>query len=152
MYCSFFFLNNCIYLFLETGEGREKERERNINVWLPLTCPQLRTWPTTQACARTGNWTGDHLVHRLVLSPLSLTSQGCITLYKVYREAYLLLSYLLIVKICKGEHLPPKLCIYLGFINLIFKNRFSLFILMSLRSSSLMTTSFYTSRCAMCGS
>ena len=24
---------NCIYLFLERGEGREKERERNINVW-----------------------------------------------------------------------------------------------------------------------
>ena len=25
-----------IYLFLERREGREKERERNINVWLPL--------------------------------------------------------------------------------------------------------------------
>ena len=28
-----------IYLFLERGEGREKERERNINVWLPLVHP-----------------------------------------------------------------------------------------------------------------
>ena len=27
------------YLFLERGEGREKERERNINVWLPLMWP-----------------------------------------------------------------------------------------------------------------
>ena len=27
------------YLFLERGEGRDKERERNINVWLPLMCP-----------------------------------------------------------------------------------------------------------------
>ena len=26
-----------MYLFLERGEGREKERERNNNVWLPLT-------------------------------------------------------------------------------------------------------------------
>ena len=25
---------------------------------LPLTCPQLGTWPTTQACALTGNRTG----------------------------------------------------------------------------------------------
>ena len=25
-----------VYLLLERGEGREKERERNINVWLPL--------------------------------------------------------------------------------------------------------------------
>ena len=31
-----------IYLFLERGEGREKERERNINVWLPLATTH---WP-----------------------------------------------------------------------------------------------------------
>ena len=31
--------------------GREKQRERNINVWLPLTCPLLGTWPATQARA-----------------------------------------------------------------------------------------------------
>ena len=36
-----FFKKDFIYLFLERGEGREKERERNINVWLPLTHPQL---------------------------------------------------------------------------------------------------------------
>ena len=42
-----------IYLFLETGEGREKER--NISVWLPLECSLLGTWPTTQAWALTGN-------------------------------------------------------------------------------------------------
>ena len=29
--------------FLERGEGREKERERNINVWLLLTQPLLGT-------------------------------------------------------------------------------------------------------------
>ena len=45
----FNFLKDFIYLFLE--RGREGERERNINVWLPLTCPPPRTWPTTQACA-----------------------------------------------------------------------------------------------------
>ena len=55
----------------------EKERERNINVWLPLTHPPLGgTWPTTQACALTGNQTSDPLVHRLALNPLSHTSQG----------------------------------------------------------------------------
>ena len=48
------FLKDFIYLFLERGEGREKERERNINQ-LPLTCPQLGTWPATQACALTRN-------------------------------------------------------------------------------------------------
>ena len=30
------------YLFLERGEGKEKERERSINVWLPLAFPPTR--------------------------------------------------------------------------------------------------------------
>ena len=33
------FLKDFIYLFLEREEGREKEKVRNINVWLPLECP-----------------------------------------------------------------------------------------------------------------
>ena len=49
------FFKDFIYLFLERGEGREKERERNINVWLPLARPLLGTWPATQECALTGN-------------------------------------------------------------------------------------------------
>ena len=49
--------------------------KRNINVWLSLVCPVLGTWPTTQACAQTGNRTGDLSFCRWVLSPLSHTSQ-----------------------------------------------------------------------------
>ena len=62
------------YLFLE--RGRERERERNLSVWLPLVCPLLGTWPTTQACALTGNRTGEPLVLEPALNPLSHTSQG----------------------------------------------------------------------------
>ena len=51
-----------IYLSLEKGEGKEKERERKINVWLPFMCPLLGTWPATQGCALTGNRTGNPLV------------------------------------------------------------------------------------------
>ena len=40
------FFKDFIYLFLEGGEGKEKERERNIEVWLPLTCPP----PADLAC------------------------------------------------------------------------------------------------------
>ena len=36
-------------------EGKENERERYMNVWLPPVCPLLGTWPKTQACAVTGN-------------------------------------------------------------------------------------------------
>ena len=50
-----FFKKDFMYLFLDSGEGTEKERERNINVWLPLACPLLGTWPTTQACSLTRN-------------------------------------------------------------------------------------------------
>ena len=56
--------------------GREGEGERNINVWLPLPCPALGTWPETQACALTGNRTSDPLIRRQALNPLSETSQG----------------------------------------------------------------------------
>ena len=51
----YLFFKDFISLFLERGARREKERERNINVWLPLMCPLLGTWPATQACALTGN-------------------------------------------------------------------------------------------------
>ena len=51
------FLKGFIHLFLERGEGKEKERERNINVWSSLTGPPLRTWPSSQACALTENRT-----------------------------------------------------------------------------------------------
>ena len=64
-------------LFLDRGGGREKERERSINVWWPLTCPLLGSWPATQACALIGNQIGDPLAFRPALNPLSLTSQCC---------------------------------------------------------------------------
>ena len=69
-----------ISLSLERGEGREKGREtlmheRNFDQ-LPLARPQLGTWPTTQACALTGNLTSDLPVCRLALNPLSHSSQG----------------------------------------------------------------------------
>ena len=70
-----------IYLFLERSKRREKERKRNINVWLPLARPLLGTWPATQACVLTGNWTSNPLVCRLVLNPLSHTSPGCQELF-----------------------------------------------------------------------
>ena len=62
-----------MYLFLERGEGREKV-ERNINVWLPVKHPPLGTWPATQVPVLTGNRTGDPLVRRLALNPLSHAS------------------------------------------------------------------------------
>ena len=38
------FFKDFIYLFLDRGEGREKERERNINVWLPLAHSAPGNW------------------------------------------------------------------------------------------------------------
>ena len=49
-----FIFKDFIYLLLNRGEGGEKERERNINVWLFLAHPPPGTWPTTQACAWLG--------------------------------------------------------------------------------------------------
>ena len=65
-------LKDFLNLFSERGEGRE----RNIYVWLPLARPLLGTWPTILAGALTGNATGNPLVCRRALNPLSHTSQG----------------------------------------------------------------------------
>ena len=56
-------------------EGEKHQCERDINQ-LPLSCPQLGTWPTTQTYALTGDQTGDPSVCRLAFNPLSHTSQG----------------------------------------------------------------------------
>ena len=39
---TFFFKD--FVLFLDRGEGRWKEEERNISVWFPLVCSPLGTW------------------------------------------------------------------------------------------------------------
>ena len=77
-----YFKKDFIHLFFERkGEGERKRGretlmcERYID-WLSLARPQLGTWPTTQACALTGNQTSDLLLRRPVLNPLSHTSQG----------------------------------------------------------------------------
>ena len=49
---------------------------------LPLTCSQLGTWPTIQACSLTGNRTGTLQVCRLALNPLSHTSHSCVWYFK----------------------------------------------------------------------
>ena len=76
LFFCFLVFKNIFYLFLDRGEGREKERERNINVWLPLARPLFGTWPVTQARALIGNQTGNPLVLRLALNSLSHTSQS----------------------------------------------------------------------------
>ena len=73
-----FFKKDFIYCLEEGKEGRDRETlmcERNINQ-VSLVHPQLGPWPSTQACALSGNRTGKLLVCRLMLNPLSHTSQG----------------------------------------------------------------------------
>ncbi|XP_045048284.1 glucoside xylosyltransferase 2 isoform X2 [Desmodus rotundus] len=48
-------LNIIFYFNPERKERREKQRKRNINAWLPLVRPLLRTWSATQTSALTRN-------------------------------------------------------------------------------------------------
>ena len=102
-----------IYLFLERGEGKEKEREKKINVWLPLMRPLLGIWSTTQACALIGNQTGDPLVHRPMLNPLSYTSQGQIPIFVMHIMAFTLLNNVPSFKICVYTHMFVCVCMYI---------------------------------------
>ena len=64
-----FFLKDFIYLFLERVEGREKVRERNNNVWLPLMRSPLGTGPQPRPMSQLGIepvtlwFTGWHSIH-----------------------------------------------------------------------------------------
>ena len=64
-----------LFIFKERGREKEREGEKNINVWLSLASPLLGTWPATQACALTGTQTSNPLVLRPALNPLSYTIQ-----------------------------------------------------------------------------
>ena len=57
-------------------------------MWLPLECPPMGTWPETQACALTGNQTSDPVVHRLVFSPLSHTSQSHLKFFEAFKISH----------------------------------------------------------------
>ena len=81
---SFIFFLDFIYLSLERGEGRRKERERNTNVWLPLVHPLWRAWLRTKTYALTGNQTSDPLVLRPPLNPLSHSSQGSLLILFIW--------------------------------------------------------------------
>ena len=65
-----------IHSFLE--RRREGERERNINVWLPLMRPLLGIPPVTQACALTGSGTRDPLVGGAGTQSTEPHQPGCI--------------------------------------------------------------------------
>ena len=82
----FFFLN----LFLERGEGRAKERERNSDVGerSPLVAFHM---PATGdlACVLTGSRTSDLWVCRPMLNPLSHISQGIFLVFCMSFEMFL---------------------------------------------------------------
>ena len=75
--CLFYFLKN----FLERGregvrEGEKVQCARETSIDCLWHAPSRGTWPSTQACALTGNWTSDLLVCSMTLIPLSHTSQS----------------------------------------------------------------------------
>ena len=71
-----------LFFYFQKEEKEERRRERETSTCeknmdqLPLACLPLGTWPTAQACALTGNLTGDLAVCRPMLNPLSHTIQG----------------------------------------------------------------------------
>ena len=76
--------------------------------------PLLGTWPTPQACALTGNHIGDTLFHRLLLNPLTHTSQSTIK-YLVKKEFLYIVScfYVECINFYKGYILLLDCYLYL---------------------------------------
>ena len=70
----FYFLRFYLFICRERGKEGQREGEKHQSVGAFHTL-LLGTSPATQACTLTGNRTGNPLVRRLVLNPLSHTSQ-----------------------------------------------------------------------------
>ena len=90
LFCLFFVCLFCLFVFVFClihspfffkRQEREKERERNINVWLLIVHPLLGTRPSTQACALDWESNWQPFDYRQALNPLSHTSQGYIHLF-----------------------------------------------------------------------
>ena len=62
-----------------------KEKDRDRNNQLPLSHPQMETWPATQARVLTGNGTGDLSVHGPALNTVRRSSQGQINIFYTIR-------------------------------------------------------------------
>ena len=128
-------------ILLTFREGKE-EREGEKYVWLPLKHSLQGTWPTTQACALTGNQIGDPLVHRPALTPLSHTSQGDIfnsvdSFNPCTQNLFILLCLFqsLLIMLCIFEYVGPShslLSLLLGI----------LFFLLQLQNKLFFKTSF----------
>ena len=75
--CHTFFFLKIFYLFIFRERAKEGEREGEKHQLVASHMPPAGAWPTTQAHALTGNWTGDPLVHRpLRFNPLSHNQPG----------------------------------------------------------------------------
>ena len=78
-YASFKKKKKILFLFRERGREKQGEKHRCTRYfdWSPLACPQLGTWPASQACALTRNepptswFTGPCSIHWAILSRAS---------------------------------------------------------------------------------
>ena len=74
----------CVFIFRERGRGGKKcGCLSHAQYW--------RTWPATQACAWTGNWTGNPLVHSLCLIHWATPARGPLPVFLREETAYLYL-------------------------------------------------------------
>lgn len=83
-----FFKRYFVYFFLECRGGRRRERDIDVGEeqgWVASRMPELGTWPTSLACALTGNQMCSLFVHSPVLTPLNHTSQGKIYFLNGYK-------------------------------------------------------------------
>ena len=86
------------------------ERNSHQLPFVPAPPPPLGTWPATQACALTGNRTGDPLLLRPALNPLSHISQG--EAQYIFDILYFINSWLINQK-SSVQHQNIK-CLWLG--------------------------------------
>ena len=74
-FLSFFFFFKILFLYFYREQKARRQRGRETSMCERLVASLRQPRPATQACALTGNRTGDLSVHRSAVNPLSHTSQ-----------------------------------------------------------------------------
>ena len=101
---------NFFLFILGRGEGREKEKERNID-WLPCMCPDWGPNPQpTQTCALTGNQTGNLSACKMTPNQLSHTGWDLTVFLNSWTPSNLLnkINELIITKLMLKTNLYGK--------------------------------------------
>ena len=92
LFCFLFFLK---ILFIFRERGRQREREGNISMWLPLACPQMGNLACNPGMCPDWETNQQRFGSQASTNPLSHTRQGSLFYFLIFICIFVFLSTIL---------------------------------------------------------